>query len=341
MSAIELSLIVPCYNEEDMLPVFLREVVPVLDHHLNNSWEILVVDDGSIDRTREIVVQANMQDPRIKGVFLSRNFGHQAALAAGLAYGRGDFVGVIDCDLQDPITILVSMFNECKKGVDVCYGVREKRDAPFILKFCYSIFYLLMNKFSSHTWPRDAGDFCVMSSRVLSAIMMMPERSRMLRGLRSWVGFSQMGFPYVRPRRHCGKSKYNLHKLFDLAMVGFVGFSDAPLRLIGLSGFLVGFIALLIMMAVILNRIFPNISVLGYWVGASPMAATILVIFLFFMSLIFIFLAIIGEYIRILLLEVKGRPIAMVRMTIGDLPLSTKHSFALFPGDVQDHLCAK
>jgi len=219
--------------------------------------------------------------------------------------------------------------------------VRETRDAPLLLKFFYSLFYYLMSKSSNHSWPRDAGDFCVMSRRALNAVLLLPERSRMLRGLRSWVGFAQKGAPYARPRRHSGHSKYNIRKLVDLAMLGFVGFSDAPLRLIGLSGFVVGIVSFLIMVAVVLNRLFPQFTLLGYWVGASPMAATILVLFLFFMSLMFIFLGIIGEYIRVLLHEVKGRPVAMVGMTVGDLPVPNSPSVMSPSRDFPGHPCAK
>ena len=339
--AVGFSLVVPCFNEEEALPVFLREAVPALDGALGQAWEILVVDDGSRDRTRDVVAANNAVDARIKGVFLSRNFGHQAAVNAGLAYAQGERIGVIDCDLQDPISVLLAMEAACRAGMEVCYGVRQKRDAPMLLKFFYSLFYWLMSRTSNHPWPRDAGDFCVISRRALAAILALPERSRMLRGLRSWVGFPQQGFPYVRPRRQSGHSKYNLRKLVDLALLGFVGFSDAPLRLISVSGFVVSGLAFLVMLSVVINRVFPQFSLLGYWVGASPMAATILVVFLFFMGLLFIFLGIIGEYIRILLLEVKGRPVAMVDRTVGDLAASRSASVISPIQDAPQHLCAK
>jgi len=314
------SLVVPCFNEEDVLPHFLDEVLPALGSVFDSKFEVIVVDDGSSDSTRDIIVSTNTIDSRVKGVFLSRNFGHQAAINAGLAFSRGKFSGVIDCDLQDPISVLIDMYLECKNGIDVCYGVRDKRDAPIFLKLFYWLFYYLISKTSNHPWPRDAGDFCVLSRAAVNALMLLPERSRMLRGLRSWIGLSQKGFPYHRPRRNFGHSKYNFKKLFDLALLGFVGFSDAPLRLIGFSGVVVGLFSFVVMVAVIVNRIFPQFSLLGYWVGASPMAATLLVVFLFFMSLMFIFLGILGEYIRILLQEVKGRPIALVSGIVGDLP---------------------
>jgi len=322
ISGIEFSLVVPCYNEEEMLPFFMEAVVPVFNEVFADAWEIVVVDDGSGDRTRDIIISGNRTESKVKGLFLSRNFGHQSAVNAGLAFSSGRFVGVIDCDLQDPVSVLVDMYRECKNGVDVCYGVRRKRDAPIFLKIAYSVFYYLIGKTAKHSWPRDAGDFCVLSRTALQALLLLPERSRMLRGLRSWIGFSQKGFPYNRPRRLRGQSKYNFHKLFDLALLGFVGFSDTPLRLIGFSGVVVGILSFLLMLAVIVNRIFPGFSLLGYWVGASPMAASVLVVFLFFMSLMFIFLGILGEYIRVLLQEVKGRPVALVSHRIGDLPES-------------------
>ncbi|WP_243438843.1 glycosyltransferase family 2 protein [Fundidesulfovibrio soli] len=340
MSTLDFSLIVPCYNEQDMLPLFLQEAVPQLDTQIGRSWEIIVVDDGSQDNTAAIVALHNAKDPRIKGVFLSRNFGHQAAVNAGLAYAIGDAVGVIDCDLQDPIAVLIEMYNACSQGVEVCYGIRQKRDAPALLRFFYSLFYWLMSNTSNHAWPRDAGDFCVMSRRALNAILLLPERSRMLRGLRSWVGFPQKGFPYARPRRLSGRSKYNIRKLVDLALLGFVGFSDAPLRLIGVFGFAVGLVALLIMLSVVINRLFPHFTLLGYWVGSSPMAATILVVFLFFMGLLFIFLGILGEYIRVVLHEVKGRPVALVTTTVGSLPASNSTS-VVSPTEVSNCPCEK
>jgi len=326
LSDIEFSLVVPCYNEEEALPYFLKEVLPLLREVFADDWELIIVDDGSRDQTKNLVALSHADTPQVKGLFLSRNFGHQAAVNAGLAFASGRFVGVIDCDLQDPIHVLIDMYRECKQGTDVCYGVRQNREASLFLKIAYFLFYYLMGKTSKHSWSRDAGDFCVLSRKALHTLMLLPERSRMLRGLRSWIGFSQKGFPYDRPRRSHGQSKYTLRKLVDLALLGFVGFSDTPLRLIGFSGIVVGVLSFLLMIAVFLNRIFPDFSLLGYWVGASPMAATILVVFLFFMSLMFIFLGIIGEYIRVLLQEVKGRPVAVVGWTVGELPVSNLSS---------------
>jgi len=319
MDTVEFSLVVPCYNEEDVLPLFQAEVVPALDAALGADWEIIFVDDGSRDRSRQLILGLHLQDPRIKGVLLSRNFGHQAAVDTGLCHAKGRFIGVMDCDLQDPVQVLLAMYAKCKSGVDVCYGVRARRDSPWLLKFFYSFFYLIMHKVATHDWPRDAGDFCVVSRKALDAVLALPENSRMFRGLRSWVGFTQLGFPYDRPTRRSGKSKYNLRKLVDLALLGFVGFTDFPLRFIGVFGFGVGLFACLLMCFVVLNRFFPQFSLFGYWVGVSPVATTILVIFLFFMSILFVFLGVIGEYIRVLLQEVKGRPFAVVDRTVGDV----------------------
>ena len=326
MHTVEFSLVVPCYNEEDSLPLFQTEVAPALEAAVGRDWEIIFVDDGSLDRSRLLISGLHQHDPRIKGVLLSRNFGHQAAVDTGLSHAAGRYIGVMDCDLQDPVQVLVALYAKCKSGLDVCYGVRARRDSPWLLRFFYALFYWIMHKLAKHAWPRDAGDFCVVSRKALDAVLALPENSRMFRGLRSWVGFSQSGFPYDRPQRRCGTSKYNLRKLVDLALLGFVGFTDFPLRFIGIFGFAVGLFACLLMLLVLLNRFFPQFSLFGYWVGVSPVATTILVTFLFFMSILFVFLGVIGEYIRVVLSEVKGRPSAIVDRTVGEVAAPAPHA---------------
>ena len=331
-----LCLVVPCYNEEDMLPVFLRTVTPELDRATGGSWSIVCVDDGSWDDTFAIITREHLADPRINGIRLSRNFGHQAAVSVGLAYASGEFIGVIDCDLQDPIEVLIQLYRTAlEEELDVCYGVRGRRDAPVFLRIAYSAYYRIAERLADHHWPKDAGDFCIMSARCHQVLLSLPEHSRMMRGLRSWIGFKQAGVSYDRPARMHGTSKYNLRKLCALALHGLVAFSNIPLRLASLG--LVDSVlrglqtCLLFGLIVVLNRLFPNFTVLGYWVGANPGTATLLCFLAFVFSILFVCIGIIGEYLIVLLQEAKGRPTAVVESVLGTIQMNASVNHVIQP----------
>jgi glycosyltransferase involved in cell wall biosynthesis len=315
-----LCVVVPCYNEEEMLPTFFATVVPSLDEATGGEWTILCVDDGSRDATGATIRLWHERDKRICGVSLSRNFGHQAALSVGLACARGRYIGVMDCDLQDPVEVLIQMYSACVRDeLDVCYGVRVNREAPLLLRAAYSLFYRIMNRSAEHDWPPDVGDFSVISARCQRTLLALPERSRMLRGLRSWVGFRQAGISYNRPARRLGTSKYNVRKLIALALQGLISFSHVPLRLATVIGAGVGLLSLIFGAMVLLNRLVPSFTLFGYWIGASPGVATLGVFLAFTLSVLFISVGIVGEYLIVLLHEVKGRPQAIVASVIGDL----------------------
>jgi len=315
-----LCVIVPCYNEEEMLPTFFATVVPALEAAADGQWSILCVDDGSHDSTFHIIAEWHRRDQRISGVRLSRNFGHQAALSVGLAYAQGKYIGIMDCDLQDPVEVLVDLFHKCTlEELDVCFGIRGDRDAPLILRGAYSLFYQIINKAAEHDWPRDVGDFCVMSARCQQALLALPEQSRMLRGLRSWVGFRQSGITYDRPARLRGTSKYSIGGLVKLALQGLISFSYVPLRLASFMGMAMGGLSVLFGALVVLNRLFPHITIFGYWIGANAGVATILVFVAFAVSVLFVCLGIVGEYMIVLLQELKRRPAAIVASVIGEL----------------------
>jgi glycosyltransferase involved in cell wall biosynthesis len=315
-----LCVVVPCFNEEEVMPTFFSTVPSQLDAATGGSWQLIFVDDGSKDNTLAAIVSAHLADPRISCLQLSRNFGHQAALSAGLAFGHGDYIGIIDCDLQDPIDVLIQLYRRAmEEQLDVCYGIRSKRDGPILLKAAYSLYYKIIERMAEHHWPRDAGDFCVMSARCHRALLALPEHSRMLRGLRSWVGFKQQGIAYHRPARLHGYTKYSLRKLIALALQGLIAFSNIPLRLASTVGILLGISSMVFAFLVVVNRFFPRFSVLGYWVGANPGVTTILCFLAIIVSILFVCIGILGEYLVVLLQEVKRRPTAVVEAALGDL----------------------
>jgi dolichol-phosphate mannosyltransferase len=317
---VSLCVVVPCYNEEDVMATFFDTVVPELDRATGRSWRLLFVDDGSTDGTIDAIVREHLAEPRVTCISLSRNFGHQAAVSAGLAFAAGDYVGVIDGDLQDPVAVLIQLYKKAvEEHLDVCYGVRSRRDAPVVLRVAYRTYYKLIGRFAEHRWPRDAGDFCVMSDRFHRVVVSLPEHSRMMRGLRSWVGFKQAGLPYHRPARLHGMSKYNFGKLCALALHSLIAFSNIPLRLASFVGLLMGGGSLLFGLIVLMNRIFPRFTVFGYWVGANQGTATLLCFLAFVFSVLFICIGLIGEYLAILLQEVKGRPTAIVASVLGEI----------------------
>jgi glycosyltransferase involved in cell wall biosynthesis len=216
---LSLSIVVPCYNELEVLPALQTRLAAALEG-LASQWEVLLVDDGSSDGTWEEMLRLHRCDPRFKAVRFSRNFGHQRAVSAGLTFTTGDVVAVMDADLQDPPELLAKCLEKIRAGYDVVFAVRRKRKESLLKRAAYSGFYRLLKTISDVNIPLDAGDFCVMSRRVVAALNTMRESNIFVRGLRAWVGFKQIGIEYERGERAAGKTKYSFWKLVRLANDG-------------------------------------------------------------------------------------------------------------------------
>ena len=311
---IGISIIVPCLNEEKSLQDFLDVLVPIFNEaYPDTSWEIIFVNDGSTDSTEQIIKEANRKTPNIWGITLSRNFGHQPALFMGLAHAQGEIVAFLDVDLQDPPQILVQLVESVRNNhADVAYGVRANREASLLLKYCYHFFYRLMAKIAEHPWQMDAGDFCAMNRKAVDFIISFPESDRFLRGLRSWIGLRQLGISYRRPKRKHGSSNYNFARLLRLALKGIVGFSTLPLRLASLLSLFMAFCCALSGIMLLANRLYPAFTIFGYNIGANPGIATLAILMLFVSTAIMAALGIMGEYLSVILVEVKRRPQALV-----------------------------
>jgi polyisoprenyl-phosphate glycosyltransferase len=293
------SLAIPVYNEEAVVPELIRRTTAVLDGVPGGPHEIVLVDDGSSDRTLELLEQAAEKDSRIVVVSLSRNFGHQTALTAALDQVSGDVAVLLDGDLQDPPEAVPTLMDWYQQGYDVVYVRRVNRKESWWLRACYYIFYRLLATLSSVQLPLDAGDFGLMSHRVLEEIRRMPEQHRYLRGLRTWVGFRQIGIPMERSARHAGRTKYSSLKLLRLASDGIFAFSIVPLRAAAVLG--AGAIALSFLFA--LYSLYAK-----FWMH-SPQGFTALILAMtFFSGVNLFFLGIIGEYVGRVYEETKSRP---------------------------------
>lgn len=313
-----LSVVVPCFNEEKSLPLLVRTLEPILNSEFDQlDWEIILVNDGSHDGTEACIEAFHQLCPNIWGVSLTRNFGHQPALYTGLTHSKGEFIACMDADLQDPPEVLLDLVRTVRSGqYDVAYGVRASRDAGPLIKACYRSFYRLMGAISEHPWQMDAGDFCAMNRRALDMMLSLPERDKFLRGLRSWVGLRQIGVSYARPQRRLGRSKYNYSRLYRLAMKGVVGFSTVPLRIASFLSLGMGLVCVLGAAFLILNRLFPAFTLFGYSIGASQGVATLAVLILLMASAVLASLGIIGEYLAVVLVEVKQRPVSLISKII-------------------------
>lgn len=313
-SPLRLSIAIPVHNEESVLPELLRRTRQVLDGLEGGPHHILFVDDGSSDRTLELIEQAAREDPRVAAVSLSRNFGHQAALTAALEYVQGDAVVLMDGDLQDPPEAIPLFLERFREGYDVVYATRASRKESWWLRFCYYLFYRLQAMLSEIRLPLDAGDFGLMSRRVVELVRRMPERHRYLRGLRKWVGFRQVGIPIERAERHSGQSKYSMLKLMRLASDGIFAFSIVPLRAATLLGALaMGLSGLYALYSLYAKLFFSQI----------PKGFTALVFLITFLSgVLLFFLGIIGEYVGRIYEEIKARPVYIVNRVIGEVSAS-------------------
>jgi len=304
-----LSVAIHIHNEESVLLELLQRLRAVLDRMAGGPHEIVFVDDGSTDRTFEMLAEAANEDTRIVVVSLSRNFGHQAAITAGLDYATGDAVVVMDGDLQDVSEIIPKFVEKFQQGCDVVYAQRVRRKEPLALRICYFVFYRMMATLSDIRLPLDSGDFGLMSRRVVDQVKKMPEHHRYLRGMRSWVGFRQAGIEVERAERHSGKSKYSLMGLVKLAFDGIFAFSIVPIRAAALFGAFVMFLSSLYVLYSIYIRIF---------LQKSPQGFTALIVAMtFFTGVVLFFLGVIGEYVGRIYEETKGRPEYIVGRTVG------------------------
>jgi dolichol-phosphate mannosyltransferase len=313
-----ISVAIPVYNESSVLPELLARIGRVLDTLPGGSHEIVCVDDGSTDGTWEILKEVAGRDPRVVAVSLSRNFGHQAAFSAALDYVSGDAVVLMDGDLQDPPEAIPQLLEAYQQGYDVVYVVRVKRKEGVVLRFCYYLFYALIAMLADVRLPRGAGDFCLISRRVVDELSRTQERMRYLRGLRTWVGFRQIGIPVERARRHSGVSKYSPRRLLKLAFDGIFAFSIVPIR----AATLLGAVTILV-----------SIGVAGYSVAAKlffdrpPQGFTALIVSIaFFAGTQLVFLGVIGEYIGRIYEEVKARPVYIVKETLRSRRLWTQNT---------------
>lgn len=304
------SIIFPVYNEEENIQNLYKRTAKVMDR-LENDYEIIFVNDGSFDNTAKLLFELHQKYPHVKIINFSRNFGHQTAVAAGLNYSKGDYTAVLDADLQDPPEILPKFFAKITEGYDVVYAVRKNRKESFLIKLTYSFFYRMLKLVANINIPLDSGDFCVMSRKIVQALNSLPERNRFIRGLRSWVGFKQIGFEYERMARSAGKSKYNLSRLFKLAFDGIFSFSYIPLQMM----FFAGFLSLIISILGIIRAFYLKFFTASY--SRVPGFATTYILLMFIGGLILFAIGILGEYIRRIYDEVKRRPQYIIESKIG------------------------
>jgi glycosyltransferase involved in cell wall biosynthesis len=306
-----ISIVAPVYNEESVLEALYERVSTVLDG-VGEDWELILVNDGSRDRSAEIIGQLHERDPRVKGISFSRNFGFQIAATAGLDFSKGDAVILTDADLQDPPEVYPAMLAQWRAGYDVVYGVRASRQGETWFKLTTAkIFYRLIHRITSINIPLDTGDFRLMDRRVINSLQGMNERNRFLRGMVPWVGFRQIGVEYNREARYAGEAKFtSVKKMLPFALDAITSFSYFPLQLATILGFVIAAISVVGILAVVLIRLLgPHEPLLGQ--------ATTLVVVLFLGSVQLISLGIIGEYLGRIYDEVKGRPLYLIQQSWG------------------------
>lgn len=298
------SVVIPVYNEAEVLPTLYRRLTQVMEG-LGEPYEIIFVNDGSIDASPKLLKELRTQDPRVKVVSLSRNFGHQIAITAGLDYSSGEAVVVMDADLQDPPEVIPRLVAQWRAGHDIVFAVRENRRREGVLKrSTAALFYRLLRHLSATEITLDAGDFRLMSRRAVEALKPIRERNRFVRGLVGWIGFRHTSVTFVRDVRHAGETKYPLRKMVRFALNGIISFSFVPLQLATYLGFVVSLISFIYIMYAVGLKLFTDRAVLGW--------ASVIVAVLFIGGVQLISLGVIGEYIGRIYEEVKQRPLYLI-----------------------------
>ena len=303
-----LSVVVPCYNEEEGVRELHRRVTAVCHGCVGNAYELVLVNDGSSDATWKLMCELSELDKNVVAVNLSRNHGHQLALSAGLQMCRGERIFIIDADLQDPPELLPKMMERMDGGCDVVFGQRIKREEETAFKKASAFaFYRLLNRMVDIDIPRDTGDFRLMSRRAVDILNSMPEHHRFIRGMVSWIGMRQEALPYKRAARFAGETKYPLSKMIRFAIDAITGFSIRPLRIASYLGFSFG-IATLLLMAYVLVQ---------YFLGHTVEGWTSLAVIILALGSVQLFVAgVMGEYLGRLYIESKGRPLFVIQEVV-------------------------
>ncbi len=304
------SIVAPVYNEAGNLRRFYREVQAALDS-TGETWELLLVNDGSVDGSREIMERLAGEDPRIKVINFARNFGHQIAVTAGLDYASGAAVVLIDADLQDPPAVIPRLIAKWQEGYDVVYAVRaERKGESFLKRTSAKLFYRMIHRITDISIPVDTGDFRLMDAKVADVLRQMRERHRFIRGMTSWVGYRQTGLPYVREERVWGETKYPWRKMIAFALDAVTSFSFFPLQIMLYISFILGILSLLVGIVISVLRITMGEEFFG------GQASTI-VLLLLLSSFQLFFLFILGQYVARTYDETRGRPLYVVASTAG------------------------
>jgi polyisoprenyl-phosphate glycosyltransferase len=330
VDTVKYSIVIPIYNEEDSFSALVKRLREVMDQ-LDGPTEVVLVDDGSADASYRLMQAANAEDPRFKIVQLSRNFGHQIAITAGMDVASGQAVIVMDADLQDPPEVILQMAARWQEGYEIVYAVRERREGETVFKRkTATIFYGIQRRLAEIDQPMEVGDFRLVDRRALDAFLQMRERNRYVRGMFSWVGFRQTAVPYTRASREAGQSKYPLRKMIRLAIDGFVGFSTAPLRLALSVGLVMAVGAVLYGIVVIAMKL--------AGVAYVPGNASLLVAITFLAGVQLIVIGMVGQYVARIYDEVRARPLYLVREARGFTAGRDTDAESLWPAASQDSL---
>jgi polyisoprenyl-phosphate glycosyltransferase len=319
------SIVTSIFNESKTLPELYRRVSDTMET-TGDEWELILVDDGSVDGSVDLIRKLARQDPRVRPVIFARNFGHQIGITAGLDYSRGQAIIIMDSDLQDPPEVILDLIAKWREGYEIVFAVRAEREGEGWFKlFTASLFYRLIARITDVDIPLDAGDFRLMDRKVVSVLNKMRERHRFLRGMSAWVGFRQTGVPYRRAARFAGETKYPFRKMLRLAMNAVTGFSYFPLQLATYVGFFSAGLSIFSIPLVIALRL------LG---SQQPLLgqATTLIAVLFLGGVQLISLGILGEYIGRIYDEARGRPLYIVR----EAPAEVEEGWAHFVGQAND-----
>jgi dolichol-phosphate mannosyltransferase len=321
----KISVVIPCYNEQEVLPELFRRMTIAADGW-GLAWEIICVDDGSSDKTWDLLMKQHDKDSRWSAISFSRNFGHQTAVSAGIFHSTGAAIIVIDADLQDPPEEIHRFIKKWQDGYDIVYAIRQHRKEGILKKISYWTFYRILSKMIDFDLPLDSGDFCIMDRKVVDILNSMPERNRFVRGLRAWSGFKQTGLVYERQERAAGLAKYDFKKLRRLAIDGIISFSTVPLAVVAHVGLWITVLSSLGIILHVSQFIFEDFFTSIGW-GPVPGVPTIVISVLFLGGVQLTVLGVLGQYLGRIYDEVKKRPPWIIKQSLGLSPKSPPTSF--------------